>query len=114
MCRVRVHTVINEIEVPNIIVRTNEHNHPAIASGIESRVALADLKEKVMDAAESNSIYRALIAETVANLSEYGKGSLPQLSLVSRSIRNWRSKSFGVPSILIERTRFEIPENFKY
>ena len=112
MCRVHVHTVINENEVLNIIFRTNEHNHPPNASGIEASVALADLKEKVMNAAESSS--RALIAETVANLSEYGKGSLPQLSLVSRSIRNWRSKYFGSPSIPIERTGLEIPQKCKY
>ena len=111
-CRVRVHTVINDNEVPHITFRTNEHNHPANASGIEDRVALADLKEKVINGAESS--IRALIAETVSNLSEYGKGSLPQLSLVSRSIRNWRSKSFGAPSIPIERTGFEIPQNIKY
>ena len=79
---------------------------------MQASVPLADLKEEVMNGAESSS--RALIAETVSNLSEYGKGSLPQLSLVSRSIRNWRSKSFGAPSIPIERIGFEIPQNFKY
>ena len=75
---------------------------------MQARVALADLQEKVMNAAESCS--RALIAKTVANLTEYGKGSLPQLSLVSRSMRNWRSKSFFAPSMPIERTGFEIPQ----
>ena len=52
MCRVRVHTVINDNEVPNTTFRTNEHNHPANASGIEDRVALADIKEKVINGAE--------------------------------------------------------------
>ena len=59
MCRVRVHTVINENEVPNIIFRTNEHNHPPNDSGIEASVALADLKEKVMNGAESSIVERS-------------------------------------------------------
>ena len=62
MCRVHVHTVINDKEVPNIIFRINEHNHPANASGIEAKVALADLKEKIMNGAESSC--RTIIAET--------------------------------------------------
>jgi len=110
-CRVRVHTSSNNNDVPNIIFRTNEHNHPANVSDIEARVALSNLKGKVLNGAESSS--RALISETVENLSEFGKGALPQLSLVSRSIRNWRNKSLGAPSIPIGREGFEIPQNFK-
>ena len=59
MFRVHVHSIINENKVPNIIFRTNEHNHPANTSGIPARVALPDLKEKVMNAAESCSIERS-------------------------------------------------------
>ena len=103
-CKARLH-----IRDGRVIRRINQHSHPGDASKMEVLRSLTVMRQRAVNTTEQAL---QVLAASIENLLQAGRGALPAISNLKRAIRKKRVMEAAVPANPLNLADLVIPEQY--
>ena len=103
-CKARLH-----IRDGRVVRRINQHSHPGDASKMEVLRSLTVMRQRAVNTTEQVS---QVLAASIENLSQPGRGALPAVSNLKRAIRRKRVMEAAAPANPLNLADLVIPEQY--